>query len=71
MSVHAGRDDSPLFIDEMKRVRNPDLTDYPHTFVLVDDAGLSAACTCGWFDEQRLLDENNARAMHAHHLATV
>jgi hypothetical protein len=47
----------------------PDTQTWPHVFVLVDDGGLSPACTCGWFEDAPLLDENSCRAMFAVHLS--
>lgn len=39
-----------------------------HIFVLVEeDGGVTAGCTCGWFSEVPMLDENNARAEHFLH----
>lgn len=59
------------FLAAFRAVRVPDADDYPHVFVLIDDGAITAGCTCGWFEEEALLDENSARAMHHQHVATL
>jgi hypothetical protein len=49
----------------------PDLATAPHVFVLDESEGtVRAACSCRWFDERDLLDENSARALHQAHQAS-